>query len=90
MDFRMQRFHAAVHHFRKAGVIGDFGDRNFVFGEHLGGAASGKNFYAQSAQFPAEFDNSGFIGDADQSVKEVANTGRGHTPPSDNGKIAEL
>ena len=33
VNFRVQGFNASVHHFREAGVIGDFGDRQSGFAE---------------------------------------------------------
>ncbi len=42
MDFRVQGFNAAVHHFRKARVIGDFRYRQASFRQQTSRAARGE------------------------------------------------
>ena len=64
----MQGFHPTVQHFREAGVVADFGDRNVVVAEQFGGAAGGKDFDTESVQGLGEFDNAAFIGNADKST----------------------
>ena len=66
VDLRMQRFHAAAHDFRKAGVLGNFLDGNSVVHQQLGGAAGGEQLDAAFFQFARELDDSGFVGDAEQ------------------------
>ena len=39
MDFGVQGLDAAVQHLGKAGELGDFGDRQALVGQQLGGAA---------------------------------------------------
>ena len=42
VHFGMQGFYPSRHHFRKAGVIGDFGHRDAGLGDQPGGAAGGQ------------------------------------------------
>lgn len=67
VDFWVQGFDATVHHFRKTGVIGDFGDGNIVLFKQFSCSASGKNGNIHCSQFFGEFDKSGFVGDGYQS-----------------------
>ena len=41
VNFGVQSFDPAVHHFREAGVVGDFGNSDLIFLQHTEGAASG-------------------------------------------------
>ena len=66
--FGMQRLHAAIHHFRKAGVVGDVADFDSCFFEMLARAASAKNFDATCNEFAHEFDEAGFVADTDEST----------------------
>ena len=68
VDLGMQGLDPAVHHFRKAGVIGDFDDGDAVFGQQLGGAAGGEDFDAQAGKGAGEIDDAGFVGNADQGA----------------------
>ena len=43
VDLRVQRLDAAVEHFRKPGVVGDFGHGDAGIAQHLGGAAGGQD-----------------------------------------------
>ena len=42
VDFGVQGFNAAVQHLGKAGELGDFGHRQALVGQQLGGAAGGQ------------------------------------------------
>ncbi len=76
MDFRLQRFDAAVKHLRKAGVIGHFGDnRHTIVGEQFCGAAGGQDCDAQLLQSLREFQYAGFVGDADQCLFDGSHVG---------------
>ena len=68
MNFRMQGFDAPVEHFRKTGVIANFGDRHTSILQQLGSAASGKYGHAELAQSEREFDNAALVGNTDQSL----------------------
>ena len=66
----MQGFKPAVHHFREAGVIGDFNHGNAVAAQQLGGAAGGENFHAPLDQSAGEIHDAGFVGDAEQGAAD--------------------
>ena len=68
VNFRLQRLHAPIQHLREAGVIRNFGDRDAVVGEQLGGAAGGEDFYAELVQAFGEFEYTGFIRYADECL----------------------
>jgi hypothetical protein len=68
VDLRVQRLHAAVHHFREAGVIGHFGDGNAVVLEQLVGAAGGQQFHAGLAEVTGKVDDAGLVGDGNQGL----------------------
>jgi hypothetical protein len=57
----MQGFDATRHHFRKSGVIGNFGDRDARIGDQLRGAASRQQFDAIVVESLSQFDDAGFI-----------------------------
>src|SRR5690606_10012625 len=63
---RVQGFDAAIHHFGKAGMLGDFLDRNAGVLDGFIGAAGGEKFDAVLAEFLGEFDESGFVGYGNQ------------------------
>ena len=65
VNFRMQGFDAAVHDFRKAGVLGHFLDGDAVTHQELRGAAGGQQLDAALPQFACELNDAGFIGDAE-------------------------
>ena len=62
----MQRLHATVEHFGRAGKILDRFDAHAAFFERRLGAAGRKNLDAVAFQRAREFDQPGFIGDAEQ------------------------
>src|SRR3954467_440072 len=66
MDLRVQRFHAAVEHFRKSGVCGNLGDRQAFFFEQLGRPAGRNELDAKGTQRAAEVRDSGLIRNAQQ------------------------
>jgi hypothetical protein len=57
VHLRVQGLDAAVEHFREAGVVGDFGDRQAGFAQHLGGAAGGQELDAERGQGAGEVDD---------------------------------
>ena len=61
MNFRMQGFYPAVHHFRETGMFRHLGDRNARFGERPIGAAGGKNLYTSRRQLLRKFRYTRFI-----------------------------
>ena len=66
VNFRMQGFYPAIHHFRETGVIRYFNRRNLVVDQQLVSTAGGQNFNTSRLQGLGEFDDSGFIRHADQ------------------------
>ena len=68
MDFRVQRFDAAVEHFGEAGVIGHFDNRYAGVGQQFGGAAGGEDFHAEFIERLGEFDNACFVGQANKGT----------------------
>jgi len=75
MHLRLQRLHASVQHLREAGVIRHLGDRDAVIGEQLGGAAGGKDFYAELVQALREFENAGLVRHADECLFDRCHDG---------------
>jgi len=75
VDFRVQRFHAAVEHFGEAGVVGHFDDGNARIGQELGRAAGGEDFHAQTVQGLGKGDNAGFVGKADEGALDFMGHG---------------
>ncbi len=68
VDLGMQRLHAAVHHLRETGVVGDFGHRDAAVAQQLEGAAGGQQRDACLAEFAGEVDDAGLVGDGDQGL----------------------
>ena len=64
VDLGMQSFQPAVHHFRKAGVVGDVADRNAFAFQMFARAAGAEDFHAQGGQSPGETGQSEFVADA--------------------------
>ena len=61
VNLRVKRLHAAVEHFRKAGVICDFFHSNAFLLEELGGAAGRKQVVAEGDELTGEIHDAGFI-----------------------------
>ena len=81
MHLRMQGLDPAVHHFRKAGQFRDVLDLQSGGGDRLGGAAGGDEFDAVAGQRAGEFDQSGFVGNGQQSAGDAARmVGHGQGP----------
>ncbi|MNF49332.1 hypothetical protein D3C84_306020 [compost metagenome] len=70
VDLRVQGLHPAVHHFREAGVVGDFHGGYAVVLEQLVGAAGGEDFHVQGDEFAGELKDAGLVGDADQRAAD--------------------
>ncbi len=70
VDFRMQGLDPAVHHFREAGVVGDFDRGDAVVLEQLEGAAGRQDLDAKPLQFAGEFEDPGLVGNADQGTAD--------------------
>jgi hypothetical protein len=68
VDLGMQGLDAAVQHFGKAGVVGDFSHRQAGVGQQLGRAAGGQQLDAQGVQRLREFEDAGFVGNGNQCV----------------------
>ena len=63
---RVQRFHAAVHHFGKAGEVGDAGHREAGVGERARRAAGRDQLEAARREAAAEIDDPGLVRNAQQ------------------------
>ena len=59
---RVQRLHATIEHFRKAGVIRHFGHRNATVVQQLRGAASGQHLDATAGQRARQFNHTSLVG----------------------------
>ena len=75
VDFRVQRFHAAVEHFGEAGVVGHFDDGNARIGQELGCAAGGEDGHAELVERAGKFDGAGFVGKTDQGTFDFGEHG---------------
>ena len=64
VNLRMQRLHATIHDFRKAGVRRHFGHLDAILFEQRGGAARRENRDAPLLQCTSEIDEAVFVGDA--------------------------
>ena len=58
---RMQRFHAAVEHFRKTRVFGNIFHRQARVTQRLGGAAGGNQFHTRRRQRLGESHETGLV-----------------------------
>ena len=65
VDLRVQRLHAAFHHLRKAGVVGDLGHDDAVQLQKLRGAAGGQDLDAVGEQRLGELDDTSLVADRD-------------------------
>lgn len=70
MHLGMQGLDAAVEHFREAGVVADFGDRQAGVAQHLGGAAGGQELDALGGQALGEFENAALIGNGNEGLTD--------------------
>src|SRR3990167_8761382 len=68
MDFRVQGLDATVHHFREAGVVGDFHSSDAVVLEQLVSAASGEDFHIQGDELAGKLEDAGLVGNTDQGT----------------------
>ncbi len=66
VDLRVQRLDAAVHQFRKARVFGHFPRRDAGFRQRAMCVAGAQNFDAARRERRREFDDAGFVGNADE------------------------
>ena len=68
MHLRMQRLDPSVHHFRKTRQFRNVGDFQSRGCNRLGGASGGDEIDAVAGERTRKFDQSGFIGDGQQST----------------------
>ena len=61
MDFRVQGFDAAIHHFGKAGVSAEVSDFDALLPQGFGGAAGGNDFDARPGQNVGKSGQAGFV-----------------------------
>ena len=82
MHLRVQRLDPAVHHFGKAGEVRDVLDLKPGRRDRLRGAAGGDQLDAVACQRAGEFDQSGLVGNGQQSAGYAARmVGHGQGPP---------
>ena len=67
MHNRMQRFHAPIEHFGKMGDLADVLDFQARLRERLSRPAGRDEFHAQFGEGAGEFDQPGFVADAEQA-----------------------
>ena len=65
MYLRMQGLDAAVHHFRKTGVVGHFDGVDALILQQLVGTAGGQDFHTQVGQGTGKVHDAGFVGNTD-------------------------
>ena len=82
MDFRVQRFHAPVHHLRKARDRRHLGGHYACFGQRAVCAAGRQEFDVKLGQCASEFGNAGFVGHADDAPPDLAQKIRHHSTDS--------
>ena len=70
MYLRMQRLDAAVEHFRKTGVVADFGDGESGFAQQSGGAARRQKADALGGESARKFKGAAFVGKADEGLAD--------------------
>ena len=63
VNFRMQRFDAAVEHLRKPGVVAEILNTKSRSAQRLGRAAGGNEFDARLREGLGKRDETGFVGD---------------------------
>lgn len=81
MHLRMQGFDPAVHHFRKAGQVGNVCYLQPRRGNRLGGAAGGDELDAVGGEGAGKFDQSGLVGNGKQCTGDAAQlVGHGQDP----------
>ena len=68
MHLGMQRLDAAVHHFGKAGQLGDVLDLQPGLGDRLRGAAGRDQLDAVAGQRLGELDQAGLVGNGNQGA----------------------
>jgi hypothetical protein len=82
VDQRMQRFHAAVHHFREAGEVADIAHLQAGVADDFGGAAGGQQFDVARGERTREVEQTGLVGHGQQRASDrhrgAGQRGRGH------------
>ena len=86
----VQGFHAAVHHFRKAGEIGDVDDLQAGVGQRFACAAGGDELDAAFRQRACEVDQAGLVGNGNQRAGDAAEVGRHGRPRACAGKVEPM
>ena len=76
MHLGMQGLHATIHHFGKAGKVGDITHRQARISECLAGAAGGDQLDAMANQGTGEVDEAGLVGNGDEGARDAAEVGR--------------
>ena len=64
----MQGFHAAVEHFGKTGIVGNFDNGNACISQELCCTAGREDFYTELGQGLGKFDCACLVGQADQGA----------------------
>jgi hypothetical protein len=71
VDFRVQRFDAAIHHFREAGVVADVFDREARVAQGFGRAAGGDEFDVGGGEGLGEVNEAGLVGNGKQGARNL-------------------
>jgi hypothetical protein len=87
VNFRVQRLHAAVHDFRKAGVVADLDDRDAGIAHGLCGAAGRQDLDAASGQKRRKIDKAGLVGNGNQGPPDCG-CGIGHFLASEGRRLS--
>jgi hypothetical protein len=75
VNFWVERFNAAVHHFREASYVGNFGNINVVFTERFSCSAGLNYLNAKPGMGFGKFYSSGFVGKADKGTADLTQFG---------------
>ena len=70
-DFGMHGLDAAVQHFGKSGDVADIGDGNARVAQEARGAAGGDEFGTHGGEGGCEFEDAGFVGDAEEYARDL-------------------
>ncbi len=70
-DFGMHRLDASVQHLGESGDVADVGHRDAGVAQHSCGAAGGNELGAHTREGGSKFEESGFIGDAQQYARDL-------------------
>ena len=88
VNFGVQRFHAAVQHFREAGKLADFDDRDARRLDRARRAAGGNNLDAELMELADELDQPCLIGNTDERAPNFTHAGA--QPTGETNRIQRI